>query len=186
MLLNVNNFYNELLKTININNSFLLCISGGLDSMVLLDLFLKCNLHIVVAHVNFNIRKHSSIRDAFFVKQFCEKQKIIFHYKELDIYNFMQINKFSVQMAARFMRYKWFNELCKKYNYNFMVLGHHLDDSIETFFINLFRGTGLQGLTGIKYIDNNILRPLTLFTRYQIFKYARINNILWREDVSNY
>jgi tRNA(Ile)-lysidine synthase len=159
----------------------LVCVSGGADSVVLFSLINKMNYTIGVAHCNFKLRHKESDDDSFFVENLCKINSIPFYSKDFDI----NIPKHSVQMAARKLRYDWFYELLELYKYDFILTAHHLNDSIETFFINLSRSTGIDGLTGIKSINNKVVRPLLPFNKSQIIDYANDNNIKWREDSSN-
>ncbi|TWP24417.1 tRNA lysidine(34) synthetase TilS [Apibacter muscae] len=174
-------------KSINqleIKKSYLLAISGGIDSMVLLHLFQQTSLSFSVAHCNFNLREEDSLKDEAFIREYCEKHKIKLHVKSFDTLKIKQ-KKESIEMVARDLRYHFFLELIKKYNYNYLVTAHHLNDHIETFFINLFRGAGLKGLSGIKKKRDYIIRPLLNFSRKEILEYAQNNGIIWREDYTN-
>ena len=159
----------------------LVCVSGGIDSVVLLHLLNKMNYKIGVAHCNFKLRHKESDDDSFFVENLCNKISVPFYIKDFNI----NIPKHSVQMAARKLRYDWFYELLELYKYDFILTAHHLNDSIETFLINLTRSTGIDGLTGINSINNKVVRPLLPFNKSQIIDYANDNNIKWREDSSN-
>ncbi|WGH26047.1 MAG: tRNA lysidine(34) synthetase TilS [Candidatus Shikimatogenerans bostrichidophilus] len=168
------------------NKKVLLCISGGVDSMVLLNIILKiCNKKkIGVINCNFSLNKIN--KSSLFVKNICKKKKIFFFYKKFKTFNYSKKKKISIQMAARILRYKFFFKIKKKYNYDYLILGHNLDDNIETFFINLFRKTGIYGLKGINYINKNkILRPLIYFEKKKIINYALKKKIKWIDDISN-
>lgn len=166
------------------NKTILVTVSGGIDSMVMLDILIKSKCRLSVAHVNFNLRNIESDKDEIFVKNFCIKKNIPFFSKKFNTKDFAIKNKLSIQMAARKLRYEWFNYISNSENYNFIAVGHHLDDSIETFFINLIRGTGIKGLLGIVQ-NNKIIRPLLKIPKYDIIKYAKINKLEWRNDFSN-
>ena len=163
----------------------LLAISGGIDSMVLLYLFHELKFDITVAHCNFNLRDVESDADEIFVKSTCEALKIPYFIQKFDTKQFALDYKLSIQLAARKLRYEWFSELLLDKKLDFVLTAHHLDDEIETFLINLTRGTGLEGLTGIPAKNEKIIRPLLKFSREQIENFARENNIKWREDSSN-
>lgn len=171
-----------------INKKLLIAVSGGIDSMVMLDILIKKKLKLSVAHANFQIRKYESEKDEYFVKKFCKIHKIKFYNKRFETNYHASENKISIQMSARYLRYKWFQYLLKTKKYDFLILGHNLNDSIETFFINLIRGTGIKGLIGINHTDNSnkIIRPLIGFTKNEIMEYAILNKIKWRNDDSNY
>jgi tRNA(Ile)-lysidine synthase len=164
---------------------WLIAVSGGLDSMVLLHLMLELKLEIAVSHCNFNLRAQESEKDAMFVDNFCKKNQIPFYLKVFETQHFAKTHQLSTQMAAREMRYTWFENLCQSENFDFVCTAHHLDDQLETFIINLSRGTGLNGLTGIPALQKNICRPMLGFSRLEINNYANEHQILWREDASN-
>jgi tRNA(Ile)-lysidine synthase len=168
-----------------VRGKILLAISGGLDSMVMLDLFVKSKLAIAVAHCNFGLRGKESDDDSEFVKNYCKKNKIVFHTKKFKTEAFSRKKNISIQVAARELRYSWFNELIESKSYQSVATAHHLDDSIETFFINLLRGTGIKGLSGIPVKGEKLIRPLSPFTRKQVLDYATKEKIKWREDSSN-
>ncbi|HNQ61922.1 MAG TPA: tRNA lysidine(34) synthetase TilS [Bacteroidia bacterium] len=163
----------------------LLAVSGGLDSVVMFDLFYRSGIPIAVAHCNFGLRDKESDGDESFVKRLCVKNKIDFHRKKFNTKSYAQKHKTSIQVAARELRYEWFNELIETESYQLISTAHHLDDSIETFFINLLRGTGLKGLTGIPSSANRLIRPLSDFSRAEILSYAKSKKLKWREDSSN-
>lgn len=168
-----------------INKKLLIAVSGGLDSMVLLHLFNQLKFKIAVAHCNFMLREDESFEDENFVKRESIKLKIKNYSKLFDTENYAKINKLSTQVAARDLRYKWFNELLETENYDYILTAHHADDSLESFVINLSRGTGIDGLIGIPEKNNQTIRPLLIFSRDEINKYADENKLKWREDSSN-
>jgi len=163
----------------------LLAISGGIDSMVLLDLFQKPNCNISIAHCNFQLRGNESDEDQYFIENFAEKNNIPFFTTRFDTAKFAQDFKLSTQVAARELRYRWFYELAEKESFDFILTAHHADDNLETFLINLSRGTGIGGLTGIPKQNDKILRPLLDVSRSEIEAYANENRLEWREDSSN-
>ena len=162
-----------------------IAVSGGLDSMVLLRLMQYCKFDIAVLHCNFNLRADESSADEFFLEQYCLQNNHPFFVKSFDTKTFAETNKLSTQIAARELRYIWFSEMLQLHNFDHVLTAHHLDDSLETFLINLSRGAGLDGLTGIPAINSNIIRPLLPFSRQEIEAFAAENNIVWREDSSN-
>ncbi len=166
------------------NQKLLAAISGGIDSMVLLHLLQKSNLSFAVAHCNFKLRAAESDADELFVAEYCQRNNIEFFVKSFETEKVATDQKLSIQLAARNLRYEWFLELKNKNDFDYILTAHHLDDSLETFLINLSRGTGLEGLLGIQD-HQNIIRPLIDFSRKQIEQYAQENNIDWREDLSN-
>ncbi len=167
------------------DTKLLVAVSGGIDSMVLGDLVLKTNLNFAVAHCNFQLRGKDSEEDEEFVKTYCDQNNIPFFTKKFEVKEFKESGNSSTQMAARELRYKWFNELICEHSFDYLLTAHHLNDSLETFFINLSRGTGIQGLTGIKNEESKILRPLLPYSKTEILNYAVENNLVWREDKSN-
>jgi tRNA(Ile)-lysidine synthase len=163
----------------------LLATSGGLDSMVLLHLFQQLNFEIAIAHCNFQLRGIESFGDQNFVQEYADANKTAVFITQFDTTAFANDYKLSTQVAARELRYNWFYELLETKNYDFILTAHHADDNLETFLINLSRGTGLEGLTGIPQQNDKIVRPLLLFSRQEIEDYAKENAIKWREDSSN-
>ena len=163
---------------------FILAISGGVDSMVLLDGFNKLNLNIEVAHFNFQLRGKESDADEELVKEICYKNNVPFNKNTCDTATYAAEKGLSIQEAARELRYYWFFNLLKEKNADYIVTGHHADDSIETFFINLLRGSGIKGLCGIKNTQQ-IIRPLLPVSRLDIEQYAKNNNVRYRNDSSN-
>ncbi|WP_185856362.1 tRNA lysidine(34) synthetase TilS [Blattabacterium cuenoti] len=178
-------FLKKIMKYFSGKKKVCVAVSGGLDSMVLLNLLLHIpNLTLGVAHCNFTLRDKESNKDEDFVRNFCLKKHIMCHIKRFNTLDFSKKHKLSIQMAARKLRYDWFNELFNLYE--LIALGHHLNDSIETFFLNLIRGTGIKGLLGIPVKREKFIRPLSNFTKEEILHYAKIENINWRLDKSNF
>lgn len=163
----------------------LIAISGGLDSVVLATLMKNSHYDISLAHCNFHLREEESNRDEAFVRNFAKQNNIQLFVKEFDTYQYMKENKLSLEMAARDLRYEWFNSLMQEHNFTYLATAHHLDDSIETFFINLLRGTGIAGLHGIQVKNDKIVRPLLFATREEITEYANNNNLSHVEDSTN-
>ncbi len=168
------------------NQSILLANSGGIDSMVMTDLFLKMNISIELMHCNFNLRGNESNADEHFVKKFAAENGIPIHIKRFNTLGYASEKKVSTQMAARNLRYEWFETLINETGFLYYATAHHQDDQIETFFINLFRGTGVSGLRGIPKKNGHCVRPLLFASRKMIEHYAQANNIKFREDSSNY
>jgi tRNA(Ile)-lysidine synthase len=166
------------------NQKLLLAISGGIDSMVLLNLAVKSKLNFAVAHCNFNLRDKESDKDQKFITDYCQTNKIQLYLKSFDTNKYAAAKKTSIQIAARELRYQWFFELKETLRFNYIVTAHHLDDNLETFMINLLRGTGIEGLVGIQE-NKGVIRPLLHFSRAEIEKYAATEDIKWREDASN-
>lgn len=162
-----------------------LAVSGGLDSMVLLHLLQQLPYEIAVLHCNFQLRGLESFGDQNFIQDYCDQNNIPLFVTQFDTEAFAKDYKLSTQVAARELRYSWFYELLEEKNFDYIATAHHADDNLETFIINLTRGTGLDGLTGIPEENDKIIRPLLPFSREEILKYAEENKIEWREDSSN-
>lgn len=167
------------------DEKILVAVSGGIDSVVLLHLFLKMEVNCGVAHCNFHLRGEESNGDFEFVKKLAEQHNIPFYFKDFDTKAYANNNKISIEMAARELRYDWFNQICDQENYQYIAVGHHADDVAETVLINLVRGTGIHGLTGIKSKLGKIIRPLLSFSRKQLEEYANSERITYREDSTN-
>jgi len=163
----------------------LIACSGGLDSVVLARLLKELNYNISLAHCNFSLRGFESNEDELFVNELADKLSIPVFIKKFETKKYAVEHKISTQVAARELRYQWFNELKEENEFDYILTGHHLDDDLETFFINLSRGTGLRGLDGIPPIINDIVRPLLNFSREEILQYAEERKLKWREDSSN-
>ena len=163
----------------------ILALSGGIDSMVLAYLLLKTKVQFVAAHCNFHLRGEESDGDEKFVRKFAEKNGIHCFVKHFDTEKYAEENGISIEMAARDLRYSWFEELRQQLGYDRIAVAHHADDQAETFFINLLRGAGLNGLKGMKPQNGVIIRPLLWASREQIRKYAVENHVVWREDHTN-
>ena len=167
------------------DNNLLLAISGGADSMCLFFVLKELGYSIDLAHCNFNLRAEDSNEDESFVKELANKYGVKSHVKSFATQKYANEKKISIQMAARDLRYKWFDELLTNNNLDFVITAHHKDDNVETFFINLIRGTGINGLCGIKTKNKNIIRPLLEISRQEIEHYLNQKNIKYRHDSSN-
>lgn len=164
----------------------LITVSGGADSVFLLYVLHNLGYKTGIAHCNFKLRKEESDKDEIFVKKIAEKLKIQFHKTSFNTPEFAKKNKYSIEEAARILRYEWFEKIRKLHKYQFIATGHHAGDNIETFFIKLTNGTGIKGLSGIKPKNNKIVRPLLSVTRQEIEEYCKQNNISFRTDASNF
>lgn len=167
------------------NDSILLAVSGGIDSVVMLDLFVRGKYNIAVAHCNFQLRGKESDGDEWYVEDLCRSSGIKLYKKRFPTIEYAGEKGISIQMAARDLRFEWLAELKEKENFKLLAIGHNLNDSIETMLINLTRGTGIKGLTGIRPKSGYIIRPLLFATREMIKEYAEDNKIVYREDSSN-
>lgn len=173
---------NELIKP---GDRILLGVSGGIDSMVMTHLFLQLENEIAIAHCNFTLRGNESDKDEDMVRRFAAEHNIRFYSTRFETKKFAKKNVISVQMAARELRYKWFEEIRKENRYDIISVAHNLNDNVETLIINLTRGTGIAGMTGMRPSINRIIRPLLFATRKDITDYRNINQIIFREDKSN-
>jgi tRNA(Ile)-lysidine synthase len=161
----------------------LVAVSGGVDSMVLVDLLQRSGYSFAIAHMNYGLRGEDSNQDEIFVRKWSDKNKITTHIKRIERSEFP--DGISIQMSARTMRYDWFKELNRLHGYSHAVTAHHADDNLETVLFNLAKGTGLRGLTGMEARSNTIIRPLLIFPKVDILSYAAAGQLDWREDLSN-
>ena len=173
------------LENLNKAKKYLLAVSGGIDSMVMADLFLQQQLEFSVAHCNFQLREGDSNLDEQLVTDWCTKNNIDYFIKRVDTKEYCAQYKCSIQVGAREIRYAFFDEICADKNIDFIVTAHHQDDTIETVLFQFFRGTGIQGLTGIPARNQKIIRPLLSYSKQQILDYAAKFQVAFREDKSN-
>ena len=166
------------------DKQILVAISGGVDSVVLAFVLHQLGFAITLAHVNFKLRKDESDEDQKFVAQFAQEYGLKLHIKQCETEKYAQEHKLSIQLAARKLRYDWFAELKSVHNYDCLATAHHLNDDAETFLINFIRGTGLEGLIGIKETPE-LIRPLLRFSKSEIVEYAQNHQLKWREDSTN-
>lgn len=172
--------------SLNIIN-VLVALSGGPDSITTIYILKKLGLTITALHCNFHLRGEESNRDMDFVKEFCFSQEIPLQIKEFNIKEFRQNNKGnSTEMICRKLRYKWFEEKLKKMSYDRIVTGHNADDNIETFFLNMLRGSGTRGLKGIQKDNGVIWRPLLNYHRNEILEFIKENNLEYITDSTNF
>lgn len=176
--------YIESNHLINKGDRILVALSGGVDSMVLAELFRRGGYDIAFAHCNFHLRGKESDGDEHFVREYAERVGVKLFVRQFDTLDFVENNKVSVEMAARELRYAWFNDLINA-NEQLLALAHHADDQIETFFINLLRGSGIKGLKAMQPRNGMYIRPLLWASREEIKKFAIENGIQWREDSTN-
>jgi tRNA(Ile)-lysidine synthase len=167
------------------DKKLLIAISGGIDSVVLTHLLHLSKFDISLAHCNFKLREKESDLDEKFVGDLAEKLDVKSYIISFDTDKYANKNKLSIQMAARELRYDWFDKILKENNLDYVLTAHQKDDVLETVLINFTRGTGLEGLTGIPAINGQIVRPLLNITRNEIHDFATVNKIEWREDKSN-
>ena len=172
-------------KLINTSDKLLLAVSGGVDSMTLLHLCLRARYDFSVAHVNFKLRGADADADEALVISICKAYQIECFSTQVETQDYANQHKLSIQMAARELRYNYFNTLIKQHHFTKLVTAHHANDHIETFFINLLRSSGIQGLTGIPVQNENIIRPLLFATKQQIETYVQTHQIKFNTDSSN-
>ena len=168
-------------------DKIILAISGGADSIFLMHIFLELGVKFELAHCNFKLREKESDDDEIFVKNIANKYKLKLNVKSFTTLKYAEEKKMSIQMAARDLRYKWFNHLLITQKAKYIATAHHQDDTIETFFINLIRGAGISGLSSISSSNTsmNVIRPLLQISRMDIVNYLLKRNLLFREDSSN-
>ena len=167
------------------DTKLLIAISGGLYSVVLFHLLHKLNYDVSLAHCNFKLRGKESDLDEEFIKNLNQISYNQIFTIIFDTEKYAKEHKLSTQIAARELRYNWFQKLITEHKFEYVLTAHHADDNLETFLIHLTRGSGLDGFTGIPKVNGNIVRPLLAFSRKEILNYAKDNDIEWREDASN-
>lgn len=186
--MNLNNhFLEHLINAIGGSPSakYLLAVSGGVDSMVMLHLFHSAGINIGVAHCNYSLRAEESDLDHKLVKEYCEQLGVPFFDIVFDTKKISKTQTTGIQETARKLRYDWFQTLASDNEFDFIATAHHQDDSVETILFNLIRGTGLKGLEGIPLRNNNIIRPLLFAQKNSLIQYAHEHNIAYRMDASN-
>jgi tRNA(Ile)-lysidine synthase len=166
-------------------NRILVAVSGGIDSVVMCELMRQAHYNFSIAHCNFGLRGDESDADEAFVRHLAQAMDVPLHVKHFETLDFAHSHGISIQMAARELRYAWFEELMDEFDYKYVANAHHLDDQAETFFINLLRSTGLSGLHGILPKQGRVIRPLLFTTREEILEFANVEGLQWREDSSN-
>ena len=167
------------------DDKLILGISGGADSVCLMHILLALGCSFELAHCNFNLRGEESDADEDFVKELAKKYQLKIHVKQFDTLSYASENKISAQMAARDLRYAWFDKLLIKSSAKYLAIAHHANDDVETFFINLVRGSGLKGFLGIKEKNNAIVRPLLEVSRLEIEHFLQVRGLFFRDDSSN-
>ncbi|MCZ4245348.1 tRNA lysidine(34) synthetase TilS [Pedobacter punctiformis] len=167
------------------DNKILLAVSGGRDSVLMLHLFKALSIEVGVAHCNFNLRAEEAQRDEHFVKMLCDRFETPFYVTHFDTKKYAAVHKISTQMAARDLRYQWFETIRGKEGYDYIALAQHQNDAIETVLINLIRGTGISGLHGILPKRDFLIRPLLFLNREEIDQLIEDNHINFVEDGSN-
>lgn len=172
-------------KLFHSSEHILLAVSGGADSMLMLHLFTSAGFSIGVAHCNFGLRGDESDGDEQFVAEYCDQHNLQFFVRHFDTREFALQEGISIEMAARDLRYEWFDQLMRIHGFDYLATAHHQDDVIETFLINLSRGSGIKGLSGIRPKSGQIIRPMLFTGREEILDYCHRVNIEYRIDASN-
>ncbi|MBB4035972.1 tRNA(Ile)-lysidine synthase [Dysgonomonas hofstadii] len=160
-------------------------VSGGADSVALLDILHSFKIECIVAHCNFHLRGEESNRDAFFVEELCKKYNLKYERIDFDTEAHAEINGISIEMAARELRYNWFEQIRIVHLADKIAVAHHRDDSVETILLNLIRGTGIRGVTGIAPMNGNIIRPLLCMSRDEIIEYLNDRKLTYVDDSTN-
>ena len=163
----------------------ILAVSGGLDSVVMTQLFHEAGFNFAIAHCNFHLRGKESYEDQIFIKNLAQTFNVPFFAKSFNTSGFAETEKISMQMAARDLRYAWFNELLTKEKYQYLATAHHQNDIVESILFNLIKGTDIHGFHGVKVKTDDIIRPLLFSNREEIKNYAEEKKLAWREDSSN-
>jgi len=172
-------------KLFHSSQRILLAVSGGADSMLMLHLFVSNGFSLAVAHCNFGLRGKESDGDEQFVSDYCDLHNIAFYTKRFETTEYADAKGISIEMAARELRYGWFDGLIHQHHFDYLATAHHQDDVIETFLINLSRGSGIRGLSGIQAKSGKIIRPMLFTNRVEILDYCRRLSIAYRTDSSN-
>lgn len=172
-------------KLVATSDKILLAVSGGVDSVVMCYLFFQAKFNFGIAHCNFQLRGEASDADELFVKKLAEKFRVPFFSTTFQTKVFAETHQLSIQMAARDLRYEWLENIRQANDFQGIATAHHLNDSIETFFYNFAKGTGIRGLHGIPIKNGKIIRPLSFATKTEILDFANTNEISYREDASN-
>lgn len=177
--------YIKKFRLIKPNSKLIIALSGGADSVVLTHILHKMGYNCIAAHCNFELRDAESDRDELFVRQLCKVLNIPLEIIHFNTNEYAAKQKVSIEMAARKLRYDWFENIRIKYDADFICVAHHKDDSIETCLLNIIRGTGINGITGIKPINGKIIRPLLCVSRKEIEDYAKQNDLSYVTDSTN-
>ncbi|MDR0758255.1 MAG: tRNA lysidine(34) synthetase TilS, partial [Tannerella sp.] len=178
--------YIEKHNLLKLTDTVVVGVSGGADSVALLHLLARADYTCVVAHCNFHLRGDESDGDAHFTMQTAGALHFPFHKIDFDTQNHATRNRISIEMAARELRYRWFEQLRAEQHAQAIAVAHHRDDSVETVIHNIVRGTGIRGLTGIHPKNGYIIRPLLPFGRDEILAWLSENQIEYRTDSSNF
>jgi tRNA(Ile)-lysidine synthase len=166
-------------------DKILAAVSGGIDSVVLCEMLHQLKYEFAIAHCNFGLRAEDAEADQVFVKKLAKKYGVPFYTENFSTKAFAEQEHISIQMAARNLRYQWFEQVRQQESYDYIATAHHSNDTTETILMHLTRGTGIAGLHGIPPKNGNIVRPMLSVTKDDIFEYVTERKLIWREDVSN-
>ena len=153
------------------DEKIVVAISGGADSVALLRVLMRLGYNCMGAHCNFHLRGEESMRDERFTRGLCERLGVDCKFVNFEVGPYAESHRLSLEMACRDLRYDWFEQLCEKHGYNKVAVAHHKDDDIETMLLNMFRGSGISGISGIKPINGRVVRPLLCVSRNEILAY---------------
>jgi tRNA(Ile)-lysidine synthase len=167
------------------DEKILVAVSGGMDSMVLSKLFSMAKFNFGIAHVNFSLRGEESLADEVFVKKWAKTLKVPYYSIVFDTKAFAEKEKLSIQVAARMLRYAWFEEIRVAEGYAYIATAHQAMDQAETVLINLSRGTGIAGFHGIPVKNGHVIRPMAFASQDDLFDFVVTQKLTWREDSSN-
>ena len=167
------------------SDNLLVALSGGADSVALLRVLLYLGYKCTAAHCNFHLRGEESNRDEEFCIALCRELDVELHVIHFDTVGYAKEQGISIEMAARELRYIWFEELCNECGYTHVAVAHHRDDSVETLLLNLVRGTGIAGLTGIRPVNGRVVRPMLNVSRADIVDYLRVLGQKFVTDSTN-
>ncbi len=184
-LLNKVQSYIEEHRLLDAKDKVLVGFSGGADSLALLDVLLNLGYNCVAVHMNFQLRGEESFSDEAFVADFCREHSVPLYVERVDTNTYARNNSLSIEMAARKLRYDYFHRMLPKTGADKIAVGHHIDDSIETFFINLLRGSGIRGLKGISPVQGKVVRPLLCVDRQEILSWLEHKKLSFVTDSSN-
>ena len=178
--------YIEKHDLLSLNGKYIVALSGGADSLALLLMLTDMGYRVEAAHCNFHLRGEESNRDESFVSELCQRMGIVLHTISFDTLTYAREKKISIEMAARDLRYDYFSRLKKERNADAICVAHHKDDAVETVLINLIRGTGMQGLAGIRPKNGDIVRPLLCFSKSEILHYLEEKKQTFVTDSTNF
>ena len=167
------------------DSRIIVAVSGGADSVMLLRVLVSAGFDCVAAHCNFHLRSEESDRDQSFVESLCAELSVPLEIVHFQTEEYAAQHKLSIEMAARELRYGWFEQIRVKHGADVIAVAHHADDVVETFLMNIVRGTGIHGLTGIKPVAGRIVRPLLCLYRSEIEEYMRLNSFAYVTDSTN-